>query len=144
MKKQINNNIISGSIIFIFSLLILTILYGYPARTSFFPKIVTILITVLSLISVLTEIFKKRYYNITETVFFSKNYFVILFLIILYLFLIPKIGYYSSTFLFFNLSYFKLGLKITKGLIISVSILLFIFVFFQAILGLKFPSGILF
>ena len=144
MKKQMNNDIISSSILLIISFIVLAILFGYPLKTSFFPKIVTIYIAVLCLISILTTILKKDYFNKTKTVFFSKKFFIIILLVPLYLYAIPKLGYFSSTFLFFNLSLSLLGIKITKGFIISIFTLLFIFVFFQVILALHFPRGILF
>lgn len=143
MKQEQSEFVISGMMAFI-SLFVIFMIRDYPYRSKFFPTIVALILLALALYHLFDSI---RKYNLAASVketisLFPIKVIIVFILCCLYLFFVPRAGYYLTTFLFLIISFIYLGIKTRNSLIITLCILIFIFGFFQTILGLSFPQGI--
>ncbi len=143
---------------FLLSILLFSTSYTFPATSlstgaagaSFFPQVWAIILAVLSGI-----LFFKSKGSLKGTgswllvkVRENKKVFYMLFIALIYIFLMDKIGFMITTFLFLLISIYLLDstkqLSKLKIFSISISISLFTYLTFSKVLKVFLPTGILF
>ncbi len=128
-------------ILIVIATLILVTTYRYPPETVAFPRF---FVYVLYVLSILLFILPQKMSSYNVNLIFSKEKFISMGFLIVYVILFPKLGFFITTFLFqaLYMSYFyKKGWK--KHLIIAVSYGLLFYVVFQKWLYIWFPKGLL-
>ena len=105
-----------------------------------FPKILLILIIALTCLVYFLSLTKswKRQQNLDKPFFLTLSFFILFVLIAKFIDFFLAIGSLS-----FLVSYFWGERKILYLLLVSILFPIIVFIFFETILGLRFPSGIL-
>lgn len=159
-KKR--SDIIAGVALFFFSGLLFIASGQMPTRenasvvlsTGFYPRLLSILLAVLSVIMVVETIHKSRKHGDQQAATFWKDlqaflYFLLVIgIMILYPLFMQVIGFAFTSFLFIlSLVWIlteKANRKLWLILSVSVGIAVIVYVVFKLILNIPFPMGILF
>lgn len=157
MTKK-NSDIIAGIVFFAFAGLLYiaagfmpTRTGGIPAlNTSFYPRILAILLAVLSILMVIealrvqNEKHVESWWN-TKTAFMI--FFITLLMLVLYVFVMKYFGFATASFLFITaLMWILTDKKDRKPLLIlfvSLGLTAIVYTIFKIILSIPFPHGIL-
>lgn len=118
-------------------------------RAANFPKVIIIIMGVLSALMLLQSVFLKRDTSSKGAGFPFGRFLITFFMIIIYFFLMEGIGFYLSAFLFFVAVTFILGSKdltFRTGSFRVVMALAFtgiLFLLFKVLLAVQTPKGLL-
>lgn len=108
---------------------------------SFFPKLVCIILGILSIVIFIKSFKDKNSYKFTKD---NKNTFIVIGLCIIYIFLMEKIGYLLSTIIF---SFCVIRILDKKKMIISIIFSIIfpigIYYLFSRVFNVSLPIGIL-
>lgn len=141
------NNVIFSLIVMIVSGFAYWESLSFRTRSARWPRTVIIATLIFCLILLIKEYLEYRNEEESEVKgAFSNLNWQIIFVIILtiaYVYLIPRLGFFTGTFLYLNVSMYVLGLRSKKMYIAPPIIVLFIYLIFEAVLNLPLPTGIL-
>lgn len=140
-------DIISGVIVIMISLFFGINTMKFNASTStdlgaqFMPRVYVGLLIFLSLLMIIKSIKDKN----KEKSSYSKSTFIVMALLSIYILVMPYLGFYISTpiFIFILLRYLKIENRIIY-LGIPIGMTAFIYVFFNILLKVSLPMGIIF
>jgi len=147
-KKHINYNLISAGFIYV-----LCILFWWQttkiksADSRFFPRVMIIVAAFFATLMVIRCFGKNNKYADCKDISFEGNGRAMGMLAIIVVYVIINIycGFYISTLLFLPVAMYYLGNKnIKQILIIDACFVAFIWLFFDKILGMYMPTGLLF
>lgn len=122
----------------------------FGQEQSYFPKILTAWLIVLSVILIVKGYFKKH--KVKQNVSKLQNYrsehiriIIVTIILIMYVFLIDLLGYFITTILVLLLLMFYLGVRNWKVLLLVVIITVIgFYYFFEVGMKFRFPRGIIF
>lgn len=141
------NNVIFSIIVMMVSVWAYWESLSFRTRSARWPR--TVIIATLIFCSILLIKEYLKYKNEEESdvkgAFSNLNWqimFVIIFTIV-YVYLIPRLGFFVGTFLYLNVSMYILGLRSIKNYIAPPVIVIFIYLIFKTVLNLPLPEGIL-
>ena len=140
------NNVIFSLIVMVVSGLAYWESLSFRTRSARWPRTVIIATLIFCSILLIKEYLKYRREEKSEVqgAFSNLNWqimFVIIFTIV-YVYLIPRLGFFACTFLYLNVAMFILGLRRKKMYIAPPIIVLFIYLIFKTVLNLPLPEGI--
>lgn len=141
------NQFIASLILVVFSVLVLWVTRGYPEQPAFWPRLLAILMGVLSLGLLFEEFIIRRREEASRApsfpVFYGRS-IILICLALVYLWFLPRVGYYVTTGAFFIIATKMMGAKPKVIIIGLVAFLVFGYLFFVRLLGLNLPDGFLF
>jgi len=153
VKKAYADELVAlGFMLLCFYFLYLT--RGFSEISARFPRVVLVAIIVLCVLFVLLERIKaffasKRLDHPAKRKLkknaFTQEHVMVLGAIALYLIMTTRLGYYLASILYLIFTTFYLGFRQRRILLgLAFGLTLFVFLFFQLLLGLRLPSGVLF
>jgi putative tricarboxylic transport membrane protein len=126
-------------------------LWAEEPRSMIFPKVILMIMAVLSALLLLQSLLMKKPAGLANTKSFPFSRALLCFLlIVIYLFCMESVGFYLSSFLFYIAVTFILGrreLDIRKGLSrigISALFTVILYILFNRLLVVQTPKGLLF
>lgn len=119
-------------------------------RAREFPKVVLIIIMVLSALLLIQSLLMKKIQQAAGKPFPWRRFFLLLAIILVYMGVMQNLGFYVSTFLFFVVVYLILGRqdlsskKAVSRILISAGFTGVLFVLFNVLLAVQTPKGLTF
>ncbi len=117
---------------------------SYPDAAAMVPRLVSAVAAFLSVMMFFSSLKKYRAGNDKPAALINEKVIKYFFIIVIYLAGIKLVGFYVSTTIYLIGASLYLKAKKRNIAIATVSFILFCFVFFYLILGLKMPAGYLF
>lgn len=137
-----------GVVSFLIGLAAMLFSIGMPGRASMFPRVVAVLFMIIGLclmaVSILRISHKEESKKEELTFDLFRGPLVVLFMLLVYVVAMPKVGFYVTTLAMLIVYMRVLGIRSWKTiLIVTVIVMLFIFGLFTLGLNIPLPTGIL-
>lgn len=142
--KRINQNIFIGIIMLVISGVIYVSSMNYPDKSKLFPNFIATVICISSILMIFKAIKQKGLFvDMKWNAVLNKEFSMLFVSTAIFIFSMPRLGFYASTFLYITAVLYVMNVAKLKALSISIGMCIFSFVFFEFLLGLPFPRGIL-
>jgi tripartite tricarboxylate transporter TctB family protein len=153
--EKIRRDILGATIFFVFGITLWFLIYifvpggnGFEVDARFFPKFISILTILLSVIYFSASVIKYNVLKKAEEQIKSENKailidevrpYIIFIIMIFYTFLFERIGYLTSTFIISTLTLYYLGIRKIHKYLIIFGVVLIIFILFEKVLNVQLP-----
>lgn len=149
VKGLLNLDLIIGISFILFTLILFLQTIGLPTDVVMFPQIILTFMVLTGCWLIFKSINKPVGNKKEYPIIFTRKTVIVSFSLLILYFLLNRLGFYFSLFLYVILLYLYIGriwnLKtMIKGMIFSASLIMLLYFIFYVLMNLRTPKGILF